>query len=176
MLTTTCVICGMTRKYKNLLYDNQLGAYCASPYQCTANHPNSIANIKKRGTLMEFYTPEEAESISQQKTDAIYKASAHQYNRRTRDVDTERLTQTLSFRVRTAQQADYLAHLMAREGINKVSQAVHYLINFAIERDPSFNSKAIVAAISPYKPIDKKNKVSIEKPKPPTPDDEVFTI
>ena len=185
MLQTQCSVCEKSRKYKTLVFDEALNAYCLNAHECSDRHPNTIQSIKSRGFVMEFYNYEEALNIQQQKSKAMYEEGATSAHRHIRNVDVDRMLDTLSFRVKTQIQAEYLAYLMGKEGIRKISPLMQYLIDEAIERDLEFKSKLTAHSYTSYKPSEP---VPTPTPKPipkpvakpiPSPtiqNEDVFTI
>lgn len=60
ILAKACSVCGKERKPKALLYDSGFSAFCANPYICSQEHPNSPKNILERNSLEPMYTFEQA--------------------------------------------------------------------------------------------------------------------
>ena len=165
MLSTTCKFCGLDRKYKNLLFTNALEAVCVSPIKCNALHPNSLDNIRRRGTVEEFYTYEEAMQAAYDRTEQTYKHSASNHSRRLRSINTETiLNKAISFRVANEMQADYIAYTMGKLSINKLSQAIHYFINAVMDKDAAFLAQH---SVKPFiQPMVKQQPQPQEQPQP----------
>jgi hypothetical protein len=139
MLKSECTICGARRKFKNLVYDQSLNAYCQSAMGCSNAHPNSPQNYRQRGTYIELLPYEEALLIQRQRTEYAYEETANQFGKRIRKVNMHKLiTGSISFRVQSEAQADYISYMMAKTGTNKITDAVHYILNQAIEKDAGF--------------------------------------
>jgi hypothetical protein len=139
MLSTTCKFCGLDRKYKNLAYTSTLDAVCVSPVKCNGLHPNSLDSIRKRGTVEEFYTYEQAMELAYERTEQAYRNSASNHSRRLRNINTETILQrAISFRVANEMQAEYIAYTMGKLSINKLSQAIQYFINVCMDKDLAF--------------------------------------
>lgn len=139
MLSTTCKFCGLDRKFKNLMYTPTLEAVCISPVKCNNLHPNSLDNIRKRGTVEEFYTYEEALQLAYERTEQTYKHSVSSHSRRLRSINVDTLLQkAISFRVANDMQAEYIAYVMGKLSINKLSQAMHHFINLCMDKDAGF--------------------------------------
>jgi len=139
MLSTTCRYCGTDRKFKNLVFNSALEAACSSPMKCSTVHPNSLDNIRRRGTVEEFYTYEEAMQIAHERTEQTYRHSVSSHSRRLRSINIDSLlNKAISFRVANEMQADYIAYLMGKLSINKLSQVMHYLINSHLDKDTGF--------------------------------------
>lgn len=139
MLKAECIVCGARRKFKSLVYDQSLNAYCASAMQCTKGHPNSQANCKERGTFLDMLPYEEALHLQKQRTEYTYEETAHTFGKRVRNVNMHKLiTGSISFRVASEAQADYISYTLAKIGSNKITDALHYIMNQAIERDSAF--------------------------------------
>lgn len=139
MLKAECSICGARRKYKSLLYDQSLNAYCGSAMACTKHHPNSIWNKQQRGSFLELMQYEEALMLQKQRVEYSYEESASMFNKRVRTVNMHKLlTGSISFRVQNEAQADYISYTMGKMGTNKISDVLHMLMNKAIESDQGF--------------------------------------
>ncbi len=142
MLKTTCKICGLRRKYKTLAYDNELNAYCASPFMCSSNHPNSQNNCASRGTYLNLLPYDEAQKLMVQYYEQTYESAARSKNKRVRDVSMQSLvTGTISFRLTGEEQAEYLAYTLAKIGSNKITDAIQAILQEAIENDYDFKNK-----------------------------------
>jgi len=141
MLKSECSVCGARRKFKNLMYDQALSAYCSSPMICVKNHPNSPSNCRQRGTFVELMTYEDALYTQKQRTEYTYEETANTFGKRMRNVNMHKLiTGSISFRVSSEAQADYISYTLAKIGTNKITDAVHFILNQAIEKDAGFLS------------------------------------
>lgn len=160
MITTTCTACGSTKSRKSMSYDMDLKGYCNSI--CCSTHPNAPRGLKERGTFADLMSYEEAMSIVTTRANELYKAGAQSSQKRTRPtVDVVRmLNDTISFRIREHAHSDYIMYVMGREGLNKVSQAMHTIINTAILSDQNYIKRA--------KGLENLHVVPIEAP--PTPE------
>ena len=139
MLKSECIICGARRKFKSLVYDQKLDAYCASAMQCAKGHPNSQLNCRDRGTFLDMMPYEEALHLQKQRTEYTYEDTAHTFGKRVRNVNMHKLVSgAISFRVSSEAQVDYISYTLAKIGSNKITDALHYLLNSAIEKDAAF--------------------------------------
>lgn len=139
LLRSECVVCGARRKFKSLVYDQALLAYCSSPFQCTKGHPNSQQNCKDRGTFVEMMTYEEALHVQKQRTEYTYEETAHTFGKKIRNVNMHKLISgAISFRVQSEAQADYIGYLLAKMGTTRITDTIHHILNKAIESDAAF--------------------------------------
>ena len=139
MIKSECSICGARRKFKSLLFDQSLAAYCHSAMVCNKNHPNSTQNKAIRGSFLDLITYEEALHIQKQRTEYTYEESASLFGKRIRNVNMHKLlTGSISFRVQNEAQADYISYVMGKIGTNKITDALHYIVGRAMDADPSF--------------------------------------
>lgn len=139
MLKTNCTTCGKGRKFKTLLYDQELRPYCMNPLQCTQNHPNSQQNCKARGTYLELISYEEALDIQRGRFVHTYEETANQNGKRIRNVDLSTLSHgTVTFRTKSEAQADYIAYIMAKIGTNAISTAMQYIMQQQMDADQTF--------------------------------------
>lgn len=139
LLRSECTICGAKRKFKSLMYDEALLPYCASPMQCTPNHPNSPSNCKIRGTFISMKTHEEAVFVQKQRTEHTYEQTAQMFGKKIQNVSMNKLVSgAISFRVQHETQADYIGYLLAKLGTSRITDTLHYILNKAIEADTSF--------------------------------------
>lgn len=186
MLSTTCKFCGLDRKYKNLAFTPTLEAVCMSPVKCNTLHPNSLDNIRRRGNVEEFYTYEQAMEVAYERTEQTYKQSVSNHSRRLRNINVDTLlTRAVSFRVANEMQADYIAYIMGKLSINKLSQAMQYFINTCMDRDAPFIAEYTARQTQSHtfvRPAEKAPPQTIAKPKlaqqvkPIEEDEEVFEI
>lgn len=139
MLKSECSICGARRKFKSLVYDQSLNAYCHSAMMCTRNHPNSIQNKQQRGSYLDMMAHEEALVIQKQRTEYTYEESANTFGKRVRSVNMHKLvTGSVSFRIQSEAQADYISYVLGKIGSNRITEAILHIINAALERDAAF--------------------------------------
>jgi len=142
MLKSECCVCGARRKFKSLVYDQSMNAYCFSANICTKGHPNSTSNKQQRGAYIDMMSHEDAMQIQKQRTEYTYEETANTFGKRVRNVNMHKLvTGSISFRVQTETQADYISYTLAKIGSNKISEALHYILNVMIERDSTFLSQ-----------------------------------
>jgi len=116
-----------------------LDSYCASPNQCSKGHPNSQINCKTRGTHIHLMTYDEAVQVMKQRTEYTYEETANTFGKRVRNVNVHKLvTGSISFRVQNEAQTDFISYIMAKTGTNKITDALHHIINNAIANDAGF--------------------------------------
>lgn len=139
MLKSECVVCGSRRKFKTLMFDQDLRAYCSSAMVCGKAHPNSAHNRKERGTFIELIPYEEALQIQKQRTEYVYEETAQMFGKRIRNVNMHKLVSgTISFRVPTEAQAEYISYVLAKIGSNKITDSLQHIVNLAMENDKGF--------------------------------------
>ena len=139
MLKSECSVCGARRKFKSLVYDQSLNPYCSSAMNCVSFHPNSQKNYRERGTWTELLSYEEALQLQKQRTEYTYEESAHTFGKRVRTVNMHKLlTGSVSFRIQSETQADYISYILGKTGSNRITEAILFIINNAMEHDTSF--------------------------------------
>ena len=139
MLSTECCVCGHRRKFRNLMYDQNLRAYCALSTQCTKNHPNSPRNVSQRGALIDLIDHQDAKQIAVERNDMKYEQSARDAGNTVRDVNINRLvTGNISFRLKTDLQAEYIAYMMGKSGSKHLTVVMLDILDEAIRQDLSF--------------------------------------
>lgn len=141
MLKPECVVCGAKRKYKSLLFDQDLRAYCSSAMVCGRAHPNSIVNRTARGTFLQMMSYEEASQLQRQRTEYTYEESAQMFGKRIKNVNMNRLhSGTISFRVQSEAQGEYISYMIGKLGSSSITEAVQHIINTCMEQDTAFIS------------------------------------
>lgn len=154
MLDRVCTACGSKRKKQGLVYDGHLRPYCVNV--CSSAHPNSPANLKKRNSYADMITFDDAQALAYERADTTYAKGARTANRRMRSVESGVvLRDTISFRIRTEEQAQYLMYVMGREGYIRISEAIQKILEDACSSDNEFQEKKsnqtrIVREDSPY--------------------------
>lgn len=152
MLSTTCSICNARRKFKTLLFDQNLNPYCLNPYQCLSDHPNSLKNTRQRGTMENLLTYEEASLIEKERAIETYEDTAAIFHSKKIDVNIHRLmTGTLGFRAANEAQAKYICYIMGKLNTGKTSAAIQYLVAKAMEDDAGFVAQQINAKNRQYR-------------------------
>lgn len=177
MLSAICTACGRTKQRKTLCYDTQFRGYCLNI--CHAEHPNSPTSLKKRGHFADLMSYQDASETVANRANALYKSGARTANKRPRNVEaTQILQDTISFRIRDDAHSDYIMYVMGREGFNKVSQAIHTIINTAILADQTFLSQAAGMSNLQHVPVMEQieEKLQAEKPIPEQEPEEVFEV
>ena len=130
MLKSECSVCGARRKFKSLVYDQSLNPYCSSAMNCVSFHPNSQKNYRERGTWTELLSYEEALQLQKQRTEYTYEESAHTFGKRVRTVNMHKLlTGSVSFRIQSETQADYISYILGKTGSNRITEAILFIIN-----------------------------------------------
>lgn len=139
MLLSECSACGHRRKFRNLNYDQQLRAYCASPAQCVKHHPNSIRNVQNRGSFIELLDYEDAQQIMLDRNAINYEQSAKDAGKTTKNVNLHRLvTGAISFRLKTDIQAEFITYMMGKTGSKQMNSVILDIIEMAMESDSTF--------------------------------------
>lgn len=139
MLPSECSACGHRRKFRNLNYDQQLRAYCASPAQCTKHHPNSIRNVQTRGSFVELLDHEDAQQIMLDRNAFNYEQSAKDAGKPAKNVNLHRLvTGAISFRLKTDIQAEFITYMMGKTGSKQMNAVILEIIERAMESDNTF--------------------------------------
>lgn len=185
MLKPECSICGARRKFKSLVFDQSLAAYCHSPMLCTKNHPNSSINKQNRGSYLDLMSYEEALHLQKSRTEYTYEETAHTFGKRVRNVNMHKLvTGAVSFRVASEAHVDYISYMLAKLGTNKITDVLHHIMNTAIERDSAFLAQYTQKRGSythtpvPSYPIEETPRERIQQipSRPVDPDEGVFTL
>ena len=178
MLTAMCSACQRTRQRRTLCYDTQFKGYCMNI--CSPEHPNSPMNLKKRGQYAELMSYNDAAETLTDRANKMYRTGAESANKRQRaGVTTDAIiTDTISFRIREEAHSEYIMYIMGKEGFNKVSQAMHTIMNMAILADQGFMKHAAGMSNLQHVPVRDhiENKLQSEKPAPVQQDEEVFEL
>lgn len=178
MLTAMCSACGRTRQRKTLCYDTQFRGYCMNI--CSPEHPNSPIHLRTRGQYAELMSYNDAYEALQDRANMMYRRGAQEANKRQRaGVDTKTIiTDTISFRIREEAHSEYIMYIMGKEGFNKVSQAMHTIMNVAILADQGFMKYAAGMSNLQHIPVRDhiENKMQDEKPIDPDQPEEVFEV
>lgn len=95
--------------------------------------------IKDRGGYLEMHSYTDATELQKQRFEYAYEESAHLNNKRIRNISMHSLAKgSISFRVASDIQAEYIAHVLAKIGSNKIGEAIQHCLQSCIEQDTAF--------------------------------------
>lgn len=122
-----CVACGKEGTRKDFLFSENKGMYCVNPFTCDEGHPNSVANIIKRGAAVKMFTEEELElnffelnNISDEMKERVLRVA----------------TKPQSIRLSKYDIAHYLLELQDKRGLASISEAVRYCVIYTKKHMP----------------------------------------
>lgn len=174
-LGKTCSACGRERsKTKALVYDPEtLMPYCEHPYICNVNHPNSPANLLKRGAELIMINQTDAQRLFKEhliktigNTDKIAKIR-------------NMVDKPMTIRIGSPDLAIFLVELQDQYHFNSLSDTIRYCIQVMKENQGEYYSdykkveetreeikqeKQLVESIEESKPLKEEPKEEKQEP------------
>lgn len=122
-----CTACQKELSKKEVMFTEERNPYCANPFTCNDNHPNSVKNIVARGGAVDLYTEDELEvnlfdklNVSDEMKERIEKVA----------------TKPQSIRLSKIEIAHYLLMLQDQKEFSSISEAVRYCVTRTMEAEP----------------------------------------
>lgn len=117
-----CTACGTSRKGKNIKYHPETGLpYCSHAHICNDDHPNTSANMLKRGFELVF-----TDASAKKETQLAY--LMQEYNEfDAREIE-KLMNDIVSVRLGDKDLAEKLFHIKIKNNFRTVSDAVRYCI------------------------------------------------
>lgn len=139
---TSCTACGLARKKKMLIYDENLRPFCASHWVCNENHPNHPNQRELHGHVL-LMSYEEAQKMH---LDAMSEHEFEQFK--------NYMTKPISIRISDIQTLLFLRDLQIDAGLGSFSEAIRYCINEIMTNNPHL--------------VRQDDEITVLKPKEPT--------
>lgn len=122
-----CTACHKEHTKKEVIYTDTKVPYCANPFTCNDDHPNSVKNIVARGGAIQMFTEDELESnlfatmnVTPEMKERIMKIA----------------TKPQSIRLSKLEIAHYLILLQESKGLASISEAVRYCVTKTMVAEP----------------------------------------
>lgn len=163
-----------------------LAAYCANPYECMEDHPNSLVNVAKRGEIFELLSYKEAANELERRIEKYLEKHDQPFIAKFLRENTGKAMGTkMDSKLMTR-----FARYMEVNNLDSISDAMRALIDTALtafERkhnlDPNFMAQELPDDIPPaeaFEPVAKREPVSVPvkrvEPTVVNPDDDEWTF